>query len=251
MLEGRYEMDPLDEVVARIRRFCEMSADEKIVAKYSRFFREGYDAYGVRHEDISKEAKRILAQYRVPLGLWGFLDLSDLLMRTGKYEESCFVILFVAAFKKQFSRQVFERIGTWFDGKVQNWAISDGICRHILWPMLGPSVVTLSDLAAWRESPNKWKRRAVPVTLLVLLKSPFPVTELLDFIRPMMLDRERVVHQGLGWFLREAWRKHPKEVEDFLLEWKDSAARLIFRYATEKMSPEDKARFRRTRRTKT
>ena len=50
-----------------------------------------------------------------------------------------------------------------------------------------------------------------------------------------MMDPERVVQQGLGWFLRETWKKHPKAVEAFLLEWKDRSPRLIFQYATEKM----------------
>ena len=35
-------------------------------------------------------------------------------------------------------------------------------------------------------------------------------------------------------------------MESFLLEYKDSAPRLIFQYATEKMSPEQKKRFRKT-----
>jgi 3-methyladenine DNA glycosylase AlkD len=81
--------------------------------------------------------------------------------------------------------------------------------------------------------------------MLALLKSEFDPARLLDFIRPMMMDDERVVHQGLGWFLREIWKKRPAETEQFLLEWKDTAARLIFQYATEKMAPEQKARFRR------
>lgn len=87
----------------------------------------------------------------------------------------------------------------------------------------------------------------MPVSMLILLKGQFDPRELLDFIRPMMLDKERVVHQGLGWFLREIWKKSPAETEEFLLEWKDSAARLIFQYATEKMTREQKARFRKAR----
>jgi len=68
---------------------------------------------------------------------------------------------------------------------------------------------------------------------------------LLEFVRPLMMDNERVVHQGLGWFLRETWKKDPSPVEAYLLEFKDTAARLIFQYATEKMSPAQKERFRR------
>ena len=62
-----------------------------------------------------------------------------------------------------------------------------------------------------------------------------------------MLDPERVVQQGLGWFLREAWKKTPAPVEAYLTGWKDTAPRLIFQYATEKMSAADRARFRRAK----
>jgi hypothetical protein len=60
-----------------------------------------------------------------------------------------------------------------------------------------------------------------------------------------MLVKAREVHQGLGWFLSEAWKIDPAPVEEFLLKYKNSAARLIFQYATEKMTPEGKVRFRR------
>ena len=61
-----------------------------------------------------------------------------------------------------------------------------------------------------------------------------------------MVDQEREVHQGVGWFLREAWKIQHEEVEVFLLEWKERAPRLIFQYACEKMSTEEKQRFKRT-----
>jgi 3-methyladenine DNA glycosylase AlkD len=102
-------------------------------------------------------------------------------------------------------------------------------------------------LEEWRDSPARFKRRAVPVSLLPLLKTAKDFAPLLEFVRPMMLDQERVVHQGLGWFLREAWKKQPKRVEPFLAEFKETAARLIFQYATEKMTAEQKARYRRSR----
>jgi 3-methyladenine DNA glycosylase AlkD len=69
----------------------------------------------------------------------------------------------------------------------------------------------------------------------------------LAFIEPLMSDSEKVVHQGAGWFLREAWKRKPAKVEAFLLRHKDRAPRLIYQYATEKMDKAAKARFRRSR----
>jgi hypothetical protein len=54
----------------------------------------------------------------------------------------------------------------------------------------------------------------------------------------------------MGWFLREAWKKKPVETEAFLLKWKEVAPRLIIQYATEKMTAENKLRFKRNQRLK-
>jgi 3-methyladenine DNA glycosylase AlkD len=64
----------------------------------------------------------------------------------------------------------------------------------------------------------------------------------------MMVDDERVVQQGLGWFLRESWKRYPDETEELLLEFKDRAGRVIYQYATEKMTAAAKARFKAEKR---
>jgi 3-methyladenine DNA glycosylase AlkD len=147
----------------------------------------------------------------------------------------------------QFTPDAFQRIGLWLEHGVRNWAHSDLICGMILSPCLNKRIASLADLSAWRDSASKWKRRAVPVAMLSLLGGKGKTATLLKFIEPMMLDQERVVHQGLGWFLREAWKKDPVPVEKFLLKWKEKAPRLIYQYATEKMSPGQKQRFRRAK----
>jgi 3-methyladenine DNA glycosylase AlkD len=83
--------------------------------------------------------------------------------------------------------------------------------------------------------------------MVELLRTARGIKPLLDFVDPMMMDEERFVQQGLGWLLREAWKKRPGPVESFLLKWKDSAPRKIYQYATEKMTKQQKARYRRQR----
>ncbi|MBW6492463.1 MAG: DNA alkylation repair protein [Lentimicrobium sp.] len=106
-------------------------------------------------------------------------------------------------------------------------------------------LVDINDFSIWVSSPHKFQRRCVPGTFIKLLKSGISFQELFTFLEPLMGDPDRGVHQGMGWFLREAWKVKPDETKAFLLKWKDSAPRLIFQYACEKMNPEQKARFRR------
>jgi 3-methyladenine DNA glycosylase AlkD len=60
-----------------------------------------------------------------------------------------------------------------------------------------------------------------------------------------MTDPDREVHQGTGWFLREAWKLNRGETEKFLMKHRNTAPRLIMQYATEKMTKDERLKFRR------
>lgn len=238
----------IDELQAHIRAFCEQNADPALVAKYQRYFVEGYDAFGVDGKKMEQQRAVWLEHYRNQLGLAGFLDLGDRLVATGKYEEASFALGFAGAFSKEFTAQTLARLGNWLDHGICNWAHTDGFSLDLLAPFITRCIVPLEAIADWRTSPSRWKRRSVPVSLTKTLKGDFSIGALLNFIAPLMNDPEKVVQQGLGWFLREAWKRHPAEIEAFLLEWKDTCGRIVVQYATEKMSVEQKARFKRARR---
>jgi len=235
----------LAKIVKEIETFCGEHASAANVQKYSRYFKEGYQAYGVSFDEMLGYKKTLLETYG-GLGLSGFLDLGDLLFQNPNYEMGSFAIILTASCRDKMGNTEFQRVGRWLDEGVRNWAHCDVLASELTGWCLANGKVKMEALGKWRSSPARFKRRAVPVSLLPLLKTAEDCAPLVEFIRPMMLDGERVVHQGLGWFLREAWKKQPKRVEPFLGEFKDTAARLIFQYATEKMRPEQKARYRRS-----
>jgi 3-methyladenine DNA glycosylase AlkD len=241
------------ETLARaIREYCAGHADPAQATRYARYFKEGYDAWGIvdgKHALWIEQLPRWAEEYG-DLKLSGFLELGDLLFKGGKYEEGALAIHFVARFSDEIDNKAIARLGKWFEAGIANWAHTDAFCGMILSPLLEHGRIELDVLAGWRESKFKYQRRAVPVAMLGLLKKNGDVPRLLKFLVPLMADSEKVVQQGLGWFLREAWKKQPEPVEALLLEWKDRGARVIFQYATEKMSLEDKARFRRTKAAK-
>jgi 3-methyladenine DNA glycosylase AlkD len=233
-------------LVREIDAACRRLADPARAAKYARYFTEGWDAYGVDHGNPEwVRLRREWFEAHRDLGLDFFLPLGKSLFSTGKYEHGALAIHFVAQYLNRLGPKAVAGIATWFDGGVRNWAHTDVLCGELLAPRLRSGAVTTRALARWRSSPHKFQRRAVPVAMLGLVKTATGPGALLEFLRPMMLDQEKVVQQGLGWFLRELWKKHPSDVEAFLLEWKDTAPRLIFQYATEKMSTAARGRFRR------
>ena len=236
-----------EDLVAEIRAYCAAQQDPKKAGKWERYFREGYDAWGLLDKDhpIWNQKQQEWLESYGGLGLRGFLKAGELLFQSGKYEEGALAIRFLKTRRDELDASAVGALAKWFEAGIRNWAHTDVLCGEVIAPLLESCRLDLAALAGWRGSKFKYQRRAVPVAMLGLLKTRPDIPPLLDFLRPLMMDEERVVHQGAGWFLREAWKQAPKPVEAFLLEWKDRAPRLIFQYATEKMTPAARARFRR------
>ena len=51
-------MSKIDDKFREIRKYCEKNADQKNVEKYSRYFTEGYDAYGLGQQVFEKQGCR-------------------------------------------------------------------------------------------------------------------------------------------------------------------------------------------------
>ncbi|HSB12990.1 MAG TPA: DNA alkylation repair protein [Bryobacteraceae bacterium] len=242
-------MDKVTTLRNEIRKYCAAHADAAQAGRYARYFTEGYDAWGLmgnKHALWTEMEPEWIERYG-GIGLLGFLKLGEMLFRDSKYEEGALAIRFVKHFRDEIDDKALDGLAKWFAAGIANWAHTDVLCGEILAPLLEGGQTELHALASWREAQYKYQRRAVPVAMLGLLKTKTSARPLLEFLRPLMMDAEKVVQQGLGWFLRETWKKQPKPVEAFLLEWKDRAPRVIYQYATEKMTPDARARFRRAR----
>jgi 3-methyladenine DNA glycosylase AlkD len=244
-------MGSIDNLADDIRAYCQTHANPTQAARYARYFTEGYDAWGIDGKSPlwSAQIEQWFEQNR-SLGLNGFLKLGEVLFARGKYEEGGVGIQLLARFNDELNSSHIPGIASWFEAGVRNWGHTDVLCGLVLSPVLAGGGFQLEDFSSWRDSKFKYQRRAVPVSMLGLLKIKTRKTlPLLRFIEPLLRDPEKVVQQGSGWFLREAWKREPAPVEKFLLAHKDEAPRVIIQYATEKMTPEKRALYKATKRT--
>lgn len=227
-----------------IRKYCQTNANEALVKKYSRYFNEGYDAYGLAAKKFNEKVSSILKDKRVNIKL--IIKTGNLLVKSGKYEETSFAICLLKEFSGNFDIETFKAVEKWFQIGIVNWAHTDILCSYLLSNFFLKKIISLRDLSGWRTAKNKYQRRAVPVAMLELLKTSRNFKPMFAFIEPLMMDEEKKVQQGLGWFLREAWKINKEETEKFLLKWKDRSPRTIYQYAAEKMTAQQKKKFKRS-----
>ncbi|MCX6223693.1 MAG: DNA alkylation repair protein [Bacteroidia bacterium] len=233
------------ELISEIRTFCLANADEANVIKYSRYFKGGFNAYGLANGQVEAKVKDLLQDKSITISL--VLEASPELVKSEKYEETGFAVMMLNGCKKQYTSDVFKALESWFAFGIRNWAHADILGMWILPDLVKQKVVVIEDFRPWLTSEFKFQRRCVPVTLIKSLKTTEDFNTLFNFIEPLMTDPEREVHQGAGWFLREAWKKNRQITEAFLLKHKNTAPRLIIQYATEKMTKDERLKYRKNK----
>jgi 3-methyladenine DNA glycosylase AlkD len=240
-------MKKIEDRFLEVRRFCEKNANPEFVKKYARYFTEGYDAYGLDPKTYESQRDKWLELWGKDFTLDDFVLLGDKLIATGKYEEASFAVGFIYSLTDRFTAETFDKLGNWLENGIVNWAHTDVLSGKALSYFITNEIVEIESIKKWNDSASKWKRRAVPVTLIDVLKMDVPIENLFCIIEPLMSDGDKFVQKGLGWFLRESWKIYPIKTEEFLLKWKDTCGRIIIQYATEKMEKGNKIRFRKTK----
>jgi 3-methyladenine DNA glycosylase AlkD len=79
------------------------------------------------------------------------------------------------------------------------------------------------------------------VSLIVPAKKGLFLQEAIEISDTLLLDPDDMVQKGYGWLLKEASRKHQKEVLDYILKNRKTMPRTALRYAIELMPKELKA----------
>ena len=144
--------------------------------------------------------------------------------------------MILSSFRARLGREDWERFDRWIDS-LRNWAETDGLCIHLLAPILKGETGLIQDLRGWTRSPSRWRRRAAAVALAPLARRGDHLEAAFDLCDRLAEDRDDMVEKAIGWLLKEASRTQPRPVVDFLLVNLPRLSRTTVRYACEKLPP--------------
>jgi 3-methyladenine DNA glycosylase AlkD len=236
-----------EKLIKEIRDFCNANTSEDNILKSSRYFKGGFQGYGVTSLLMLEKVKELLKSKTIEFKT--IMEVAPELIETNLYEESAIIQLLANGYGKEYTKDTFELMSGWYAIGIHNWAHADVMGMYILPQFMKRGIISYEDFKPWISSPHKFQRRCVPVTLIKHFKAnrQDDFMKYFKFLEPLMSDPEREVHQGMGWFLREAWKIQPETTEKFLMKWKDTCPRLIIQYATEKMDKEYRLQFRKSK----
>ena len=230
----------MDPVIFQIRRDLQSHADPEIRKTSQRFFKEEITCYGMKSATVVAIAKKY---WKVVKGRSKpeIFALCEELYQSGYIEESFIVSNWAHALSGRYEVGDLRVFRHWIDTYITNWASCDGFCNHTMGAFIEKYPEYIDDLKHWTQSQNRWMRRAAAVSLIIPAKRGKFLDEAIEIADLLLTDTDDMVQKGYGWLLKEASRKHQKEVFDYVMINKRVMPRTALRYAIELMPVELRA----------
>lgn len=222
----------MSDLAERIMAEVRDSGDPDREAQLRRYFREPIESHGL----TSQQSKDIARKYYPEVKG----DLDEAIRLTGELLSRRNLSFSSVALRilERFSRQIEPSHFQIFDGWVEyltNWATTDHLCTKIIAEAVKKDPGLAERLLEWTGSDNRWRRRAAAVSLVPLARRSEMLGDVFKVADRLMTDGDDMVQKGVGWMLKEASKKHPEEIREYLLRWREESPALILRYASEKL----------------
>lgn len=227
----------MDPVITRIRKDLESIADPALQESSKRFFKEEILCYGTKTAAVIALAKNYWKEVKNRPKPEIFA-LCEELYRSGYIEESFIVSEWASALSGQYERDDLIVFRRWIETYITNWASCDSFCNHTMGDFLEQFPDAVTELKRWTQSDNRWMRRAAAVSLIIPAKQGKFLQESMEIADLMLTDSDDMVQKGYGWLLKEASRKHTREIFGYVMKNKRQMPRTALRYAIELMPQE-------------
>lgn len=215
--------------LAEIRKELKANADKSY--NFNQFFKTPIKAYGVRYPVLRKIVKE---RFPKDVDAKKLAELCEQLWQSGMHEESVVAVMWA----KQGGIATVKLMKHWLDTYASNWAQVDDVCLNVLCPMLEKDASLLPEIKSWAKSRNLWTRRASAVSFVYPCRRGLYLKDIFDVAETLLPDKEDLIQKAYGWALREAGKKHQKELFKFIMQHKNEMGRTALRYAIELMPKE-------------
>lgn len=230
----------MHQLVEEIRKELRSLADEQTQRSFQRFFKEEITCYGVKADVVRKIAKKYWREVRT-FDKGKIFSLCEDLLRSDYTEEAAVVCYWLPSLVEVLEPSDLAVFEGWIEKYVNNWAKCDSFCNHTVGGLIQKHPEAVSELKKWAKSSNRWLRRAAAVSLILPARKGEFLSEVFEITDMLLKDADDMVQKGYGWLLKEASRRHQKEVLNYVLKNKAWMPRTALRYAIELMPKELKA----------
>lgn len=205
---------------------------------FPKFFKAGKGEYGEGDRFLGVTVPNIRAIAKLHKDI-SIEEIRELLQSEWHEVRLCALIIMVEKSKKKDEALRKELFNLYLSQtkRINNWDLVDLSCRFIIGEyLLDKSRDILYQLA---QSSLLWDNRiAIVSTYAFIRKGQLEDTYALSDL--MMQHPHDLMHKAIGWMLREAGKRNPERLYDYVMSHRADMPRTMLRYAIEKFSPKER-----------
>ena len=205
---------------------------------FPKFFKAGKGEYGEGDCFLGVTVPNIRAIAKLHKDI-SIEEIRDLMQSEWHEVRLCALLIMVEKSKKKDEALRKELFNLYLSQtkRINNWDLVDLSCRFIIGEyLLDKSRDILYQLA---QSPLLWDNRiAIVSTYAFIRKGQLEDTYALSDL--MMQHPHDLMHKAIGWMLREAGKRNPERLYDYVMSHRADMPRTMLRYAIEKFSPKER-----------
>lgn len=221
-------------MLKELRQQLQSLANPQLAENYKKYLKSPYNFYGLRVPMLRKIAKQHVKEKNPTI--YDAYNLFEELWNSGNHDEMNLGLFIIQNFKKQYNLEMWKFLTQEkILNKLKTWDHVDALCGSILGHILVDNLQLNSQLKEYSISRNPWIRRIAMVTQGPSIKKG-KIQYTIHFAEKLCYDDDIYVQKGTGWMLREAGKKNPSQVQEFIKIHKTMKPNCLS-YATEKMLP--------------
>jgi 3-methyladenine DNA glycosylase AlkD len=200
-----------------------------------RYFKHTVKAYGIAAPAVRGLAAELHSSVRATWRVGDAIALCDILFAEAELEAKAVGALILARFKKELPPSFFPVVKKWLAANLlNNWASVDVFCTDAMGAFLAAHPGYVKNIKAWAFHPNRWVKRASAVSFIKLAREEAFLPAIYEIAASLFPVDDDLVQKANGWLLREAGKRDPKRLEEFLLRHGPAVPRTTLRYAIER-----------------
>jgi 3-methyladenine DNA glycosylase AlkD len=125
------------------------------------------------------------------------------------------------------------------------WAYVDALAATVAGTIGAADATSGATFDRWARDPDFWVRRAALLSQLVHARSGASLDRFLAYADAMLDEREFFIRKAIGWVLREAGKRQPALVVDWLAPRTGRASGVTMREAVRRLPERDAERLMR------
>lgn len=228
-----------------IKKDLRVHANAEKARAHARFFKTGKGEYGEGDKFLGivvPEVRSVAKKYAMDVDMatvekllsspWHEERMVGLLMLVGRYER---------AIDGERRKSVYDFYISHTQG-VNNWDLVDLSVYKIAGDYIYRNQGEFKTLRKWTTSKNVWERRMAIVAMYTFIRHE-QLEPVFDIATKLLSDSHDLIHKAVGWMLREAGKKDKALLSAYLEEHATTMSRTTLRYAIEKYSPKERARY--------